>query len=547
PIVVFSDEAGSYKGRTKTISLQAPPGYSIFYTLDGSTPSRKSIPYTKPIVLGKKGNRWVDSQVAERMTLTHEGKQIYPIKQSSSVPGANIIRAIAVAPDGTYSEVVTKTFFIGANLEEDFRDAMVISIVTDLGNLLDNERGILVKGKVYDEWLGNETADSIMNNKLWWKVKTNYTMKGKAWERPASIEFFDASNRLTLSQDCGIRVKGRISRASAQKSFNIFFKNNGADTVVSYPFLPNALKADSGEMIKEYEAISLRNGGNDADYLKFKDAWLQSRVYDKVYSTQKSRLAVLFLNGEYWGHYNLIEKYDQKYIENHYGVKNCLIISEKKVDKGSRYDYHLYEELMSFKDKDLTEEAIWEEFKQVMDIRNMAEYFATEIYIGNYDWSEIANTTLWRSTIPDPSNPYADGRWHFMLSDVEYSSGLYNQYGTYFTFDTFAHALKGHPLFASVIRNPEFQDLFLSAIRDVASRNFSPDDVVIDLKAWAKRWKPFMRHYYRRFKKVPGHWHNDIRSISTFFKKRSGFLMPAIEKELERITQDKANTAAVSP
>ena len=134
-----------------------------------------------------------------------------------------------------------------------------------------------------------------------------------------------------------------------------------------------------------------------------------------------------------------------------------------------------------------------------------------------------------------------------MLSDVEYSSGLYNQYGTYFTFDTFAHALKGHPLFASVIRNPEFQDLFLSAIRDVASRNFSPDDVVIDLKAWAKRWKPFMRHYYRRFKKVPGHWHNDIRSISTFFKKRSGFLMPAIEKELERITQDKANTAAVSP
>lgn len=526
--VTFSDEAGSYSNTSKKISLSAPDGYSIYYTTDGSVPTTDSHLYSKPIPLSKKGNQWVDSNTIEQMTISYQGKPVMPIRASSNLPGANIIRAIAVAPDGTHGDVVTKTYFAGANLKKDYNDVMVISIVTDPENLLDYEKGVLVKGKLYDEWVSTPEAKSIFERERWWDVNANYTSKGKAWERPASIELFDASNKLTVQRECGIRIKGYSSRMFPQKSWNIYMNKPYGSGEINYPIFPDAINANTGKVITRYGSFSLRNGGNDTEYLKFKDSWIQSRVQDKDFSTEKSRIAVLFLNGEYWGHYSLIEKYDGLYIENHFDVRDALIIDENEIDVGKKTDFHLYKGLMSFIDKDLSVDSNWEAFKEVMDIRSMVDYFATEIYIGNNDWRDTSNVKIWRGININPSNPYADGRWRYLLNDTEYSSSLYGSKGTQAEYDSFARAKRYHPLFASAIKNPEFRDMIKSTIIDIAQKNFNATDVEADLRAWAGRWKPYMPAYYERFGDTSWAWESNIESTTAFFQKRSDHLIPTL-------------------
>ena len=528
PAVTFSDEAGSYKKARKRITLSAPDGYSIHYTTDGSVPTSGSPLYVKPIVLRRKGNRWLNSRIVELMTVNSEGKPISPLKVSSRLPSANLIRAIAIAPDGTSGEVTTKTYFIGADLKKDYKDVMVVSIVTDHDNLLDYETGILAKGKVYDDWAASPQAPKVFKEKTWWKIKANYTQKGKAWERPASIELFDASNTLLFQRNCGIRIKGRFSNMFSQKSLNINFNKPYGDGDISYPLFPNAVDANTGEVITKYASFSLRNGGNDTEYLKFKDSWIQSRLYDKDFATQKSRIAILFLNGEYWGHYNLIEKIDGKFIANHYGVDDPLIIKENMLDEGKAADFHLFEELMSFCDKDLSIESNWEAFKQSMDIQSMADYFASEIYIGNFDWRDTLNTMLWRGATINPANPYSDGRWRYILCDTEFSSSIYKLEETMAGFDSFSRAMNNHPLFASVIRNSEFQGLFKTALMEIARINFASRDVEADIKTWAKRWKPYMSYYYKRFGDTSQSWRNDLKSTIVFFQQRAEYILSAI-------------------
>ena len=533
PVVNFSDEAGAYSESQKVITLSAPKGHSIYYTEDGSIPTTESQIYSKPIYLTEEGNRWVNKSAVDKMAIKFKRHLINPISVTSELPSANIIRAIAVAPDGTQSKVVTKTYFIGADLRVDYDNIMVVSIATDPENLLDHEKGILATGKIFDEWSNTAEATEVMANNEWWKVVANYTQKGKDWERPISIEFFDNSNSLSHQQDAGLRLKGRASRMFEQKSFNIYFRESYGEKGLSYPVFP-------GFPVKSF---SLRNGGNDAEYLKFKDSWIQSRLRDKAFSTQIGRIAVVFLNGEYWGHYSLEERYDDRYIENHYGVEDHLVIKEGQVEEGQDSDIQLYKDLLLFADKDLSNESEWQAFKKVMDIRSMADYFAAEIYIGNADWKQNVNTELWRSLSVDPSNPYEDGRWRFILYDTEYSSAQYEQEETNVSFDSFSKAMKDHPLFAAAVRNAEFQALFKESILDISDRCFDPEDVEADLKEWEEEWLPYMPDYYKRFEDTSWAWRKYMNLTTSFFGDRAAHILPAVEKGLSEAIQDKEDTA----
>ena len=533
PVVNFSDEAGAYSESPKVITLSAPKGHTIYYTKDGSIPTTESQLYSKPIILTEEGNRWVNKDAVEKMAIKFNGNLIKPISVTSALPSANIIRAIAVAPDGTQSKVVTKTYFIGADLRKDYDNAIVVSLVTDPENLLDYDKGILATGKIFDEWSSTAEAIQVMADKEWWNVVANYSQKGKAWERPISIELFDDSNSLSHQQEAGLRLKGRASRMFGQKSFNIYFRESYGEKWLSYPVFP-------GFTVK---AFSLRNGGNDTEYLKFKDPWIQSRLRDKAFSTQISRIAVVFLNGEYWGHYSLMEKCDDRYIENHFGVKNALVIKEEEVEEGKDSDIQFYKDLLFFADKDLSDENEWQAFKQVMDIRSMADYFAAEIYIANADWRHDANTELWRSLSVDPSNPYADGRWRYILYDTEYSSSLYELEKTHVSYDSFSAAMKGHPLFAAAVRNAEFQALFKEAILDIANRCFEPGDTETDLRAWEEKWSPYMPNYYKRFKDTSRAWGRYMNLTISFFRDRAKHILPAVEKGLSEAIQGKEDTS----
>ena len=264
--------------------------------------------------------------------------------------------------------------------------------------------------------------------------------------------------------------------------------------------IPGDLDA-GGEQIKKYKSFMLRNGGNDTEYSKIRDVFNQSMVEDRAFGVQAARPCVLFINGEYWGLYNLTEKYSDNSLETQYGVDkdNVVVYKEGEMDEGQDGDEALYEELWSYADKDFSDDAVYEQFCNIVDIDSFVDYYATEIYIANSDWDPEKNYLIWRARISDGTNPYADGKWRYLLYDTEYSMSLYNDRENQADYDSFSRALRQDSLFSAVTKNKKFQEKFIAAVQEIGSVNFDPDACNRKLNEYVSVYKPLMQDYYTRF------------------------------------------------
>ena len=525
--VGFSLPAGAYSGASIKLKLYNSENYPIYYTTDGSDPTLESAIYTDSITITEK----MASLALEKFS-PHMYVNGYGILPNNGIfPKAVIIRAAAQMPDGSLGPTVTNTYFVKTNLIKKYNHATVISLVTNPDNLFDYEYGILVKGQKYEDHLSdNELAQP-------WEAIANYSQKGKEWERPATIQIFDDSNKITIEAPCGIRVHGSASRVYSQRSFNIYFRKKYGQKNLSYNIIPNN-KDIKGDNITTYDSFVLRNGGNDTEYLKFKDAAIQSLLEGQNYTTQKSRLAILFINGEYYGVFNLTEKYTDTYIESHYGINadNVVIFKEGELEEGNEDDTKLYDELMSYVNKNMKDASVWESFQQIVDVDSMAAYYASEIYIGNADWDEISNYQLWRSRTAD-GTAYGDAKWRWMLYDTEYSTYLYNQPKTAPDFNTLEYALTSglFPLFSSVIKNDSFKKLFIAKLDNLTS-TLSPSNVKQTIEKYFEEWQPFYDDYRNRFITSSGCYemHQCADEVVKYFSNRVE-MIEVFKKDISRI------------
>ena len=537
--VACSLDSGCYKQDSITVELTARTDGShaegsIYYTLDGSVPTLEAQRYEGPLQLT---DRTPEPSIMFAPDAV-EAMEVGYVKliDDPKLPKAHVLRAACIADDGASGPVTSRTFFVGQDVASRFGDAPIVSIVTDPSNLLDYDNGILVRGRIYDEWIETEEAATVLESvEVWSHIQGNFSQKGKKWERPAYIDVFDQDS-LKCSFPCGIRVKGGFSRVFGQRSLNVYLRDSYGEDVVEYPLISTAVDY-SGQVIARYRSFSLRNGGNDTEYLKFKDAFLQSLASGRNFSTQTSTVAIAYLNGEYMGPYNLQEKITDDFYANHYGVDpaNVVVIKDNELEEGEESDVELYEQLMRYADEDLSNPETWERFKAEADIDSMLDYYATEIYIGNADWTPDSNTILWRTRAASGESPFADGRWRFSLNDTESSSAQYSADCYQYDWDTFSQAIEMHPLFRSALQNGEFRSLFLQRIKDIGSIDFAPERVQASLNDYAAEWKPFMPDCYRRFSDTRWAWKRSLKNIPAYFQQRYDYIVPKVEERLQPI------------
>lgn len=480
----FSKESGNYENGFN-LTLTVPEGTKVYYSTDGSDPEPESESvYIKEYSSGDsinvhdrtgEANILATAENADRMN--QEGNHLYQ-PTAGQVAKATVIRAVAVDDQGNKSKVVTKTYFVGQNLTTRHTGVPVLSLVTDPDNLMSDETGIFVEG----------------NNE-------NYTQHGIEWERLTDFTFFNAKGDVDLNSLVGIRVHGGYTRKYQQKSLNVYFREEYGKKNWKYELIPGTVNHDGTAKTNKYKNFVLRNGGNDANMTKLTDVFLQSLVRDRNISTQGYQPCVVYLNGEYWGMYNIMEKYSDNWLEEEFGVNknNVVLIKDGEVDEGEEEDIALFEEFKALGNLDMTKEENYQKFLEAVDLTSYLDYYATEIIIGNHDWGLIKNNQFWRSRTKTDAK-YEDGKWRWLLHDTEFSMGLWgNDPNLIKDMISSSDEEKKDPVFAAVSKNTKFRQALASTILELLENNFSYNKNVSSYDALVELYKPQVMESLLRF------------------------------------------------
>ena len=541
----FSLGSGFYDA-ANPLSLTLTAAGEIYYTTDGSDPSvsASAVRYREPIALKDRSaepNQLAAMQYEEHSTQsimlkTKFRAPVYPVEKG------HVIRA-AVRSEGSWSRTVTNTYFVlPAERCAFYQNLKVISLVTPPENLNDPERGIYVCGQQYLDWQANKFPDDPYDprrSEYDAANKANFFRDGKEWDRPVEFTLF-TDNQPAVSQKLGIRIKGASTCVSAQKGFNLYARGEYGDTRLHFRLIGENDAADHGKAIKTYDSFSLRPI-NYCD--KMRDLTVQTPLSDlPEMATLDEERCVVFLDGEYWGTYDLSEKFSAFYYQSNYGLPEEQIIyfKDDRVKEGTDDDFAEYQALLEeIAETDLSDPAQYRKVTDRLDVLSLIDHYAVCLYTGMVDWPDH-NFPVWRyAGAPIAGNPYSDGRWRFGTFDFDYTSGLTYEMNPFhgrpgYDYDSFSRLQKSFmkPVLDSLLKNAEFKEQFAARYCDFANIVYRPErmraliaqmqEQYLDCMTESRvRWSGSGRSDFDtladQYKQT---WQEEIGVFQTFFEKR---------------------------
>ena len=459
----FSPAGGFYSSQVSLELGGDNPNANIYFTLDGSVPDSNSSVYTTPLLINS----------------------------------TTVVRAKVYGQNSIPSETITNTYFINENIS-----IPVVSLSTNPENLWDNDTGIYVLGD------NAETDYPYFGANFW-----------QDWERPVHIEFYEPTGDLGFSINAGVKITGAWSRGHEQKSLAIFARSVYGDGSIDYKIFPELF-------FNKFEAIVLRNSGNDWDYSYMRDALMGNIASEINIDAQAYRPVVVFINGAYWGIQNLREKINEHFIASHHNVNPDSINILEDNAQIIQGDNSNYLALVNFLGThDLSNASNYEYVKREIDINNFIDYSLCEIYFDNTDWPGN-NIKFWRSTSEE-------SKWRWILFDTDFGFALYNH--SAYQNNTLAFATEPNGpdwpnppwatlLLRKLLENDEFKFEFINRFADLSNTIFKPENIDDKINKMLYLITPEMQRHKSRWSQSYNGWLNEVQSLSTFADNRIPYM-----------------------
>ena len=406
PAPSFSVEPGFY-GSAQNLRINTAEGTRVFYTTDGSEPTRESTPY---------------------------GGETLEVRYTA------VIRAKAFA-EGTVrpSDTLTGTFFINV-----YHSLPVVSVTVDPADLWDQERGMLTVGRNVHKQAGVLP----FKNTVYRKVKNS----GVKYE--SYVEMYDDAGARIISQGADISLTGDYSLDMPQKSFKFKARSKYGEKTFKAKLFPD-------RDYEEYKSFVLRNSGNDCMWTRLQDGF-QSRLMDLCgtgVAHQAWKPYAVYLNGRYWGHMNLRERVDKYMVAQFEGLdledadKLDLLQANGGVKSGSNAEYKAMIKKIKAgkpaKNKDDLQYIL-----DNVDVESYFEFMAFEMFFGN---SDIGNFRMYRLTAPG-------SKWKWLINDLDYGlwdSG-FNSPKSFTSKKGMGQQRIDNTIFLKLLTVPEYKDRYLT-------------------------------------------------------------------------------------
>ncbi len=264
-------------------------------------------------------------------------------------------------------------------------------------------------------------------------IYQNPSSSGLAWERPTSVEFIDPlQGEVGFQANCGIRIQGGSSTGgwkSKKVSMRLLFKNRYGPSRLTYK-----LYADSP--VREFDALVLDAGLNltwnhpdhgqriRAQYIRDQFVSDLQILTDGV--APHGRFVHLFLNGIYWGVYDLHERPDDSFSAAYYGgLKSEYDVLKHTGGNVVEGNAIAWKELRSRLNNGVESSSGYLKVAEMLDVPNLIDYMIVNIFCGNDDWPRHNWYATYRRA--------PDGRYRFFSWDAEHvlKNASVNQTGVF--------------------------------------------------------------------------------------------------------------------
>ena len=444
----FSETGGQVSEESVLLALTCEESAQIRYTTDGKYPTENSKLYIEPI--------YIDSDT--------------------------VIRAAAFAQGKLASTVVSETFIF-----EREHDLPVVCISTDPVYLFGDSCGILVLGS-------GDVSDEMPY------LGANYW---RNWECRISVEYYDEDNNQGLSFEAGLQVAGQYSRVYDQKSLVIRLRDEYGLGEIYYSFFED-------NDVNEYKHILLRTSGQDIGTTKIKDYFIHQSVkgYTNVDIMDGTPVAV-YLNGEYWGLYNLREKQNEDYLASHYNIDKDDITIIKSINTVLAGEISEWNELIEFIEKnDFSDDQLYAQLEEMIDVEAFTDYVIIQSFYGNYD---MGNIKYWKAE---------GGKWKPLLYDtdmalVEETSHI-NYVESYFTSDEYSF------IFVALYENDYFKENFVKRYAYFMNEVFTEKRLIEKIDELAQQVENEIIYQIERFNALSsyGTWQENIEELKQLISVR---------------------------
>ncbi|MBI1931025.1 MAG: CotH kinase family protein [Ignavibacteriales bacterium] len=412
-----------------------------------------------------------------------------------------VLKVRAYNPNNLPSNIISKSYFIN-----DTFSIPIISLSTAPNNLFNNSFGI-------------------------------YNNNFKEREIPISIELIEPNGNMGFNLNAGLRLTGQASLFYPQKSFTISADKKYGSEEIDYKIFK-----ERNNII--FNSIYLRNSGvPDNRSTFFRDALQHSLLINKIdIDCQAYKPSIVFINGNYWGIYNIREKIDNNYLFALHNVNpdniDLLEYNGTSVPEIMEGDAENYNSFYSFiENSDLTVEQNYNTIKNWMDIDEYINYQIGEIFYDNVFWPE-QNMRMWREK--------KDGaKWRWILHDLDFGFGMQNQRSIGYANNSlklatsnkinneFTPPLWSTLIFRKLLSNNEFKIKFIQRFSSYLNSIFHQDTVLSKINELQNVIAPEMSRHINRWRNGEfyygnpiqnfSEWLNNVNVMKEFAQKRQGF------------------------
>ena len=471
----FSQPHGLYDVSSLTVAITGDDSSEIRYTTDGSEPTAASTKYTTPLTLRK-------TTILRALEVFTDS--VSPIATASYIFTNSVLSQPnnpAGYPDtwGRYTEIngtakadyemdpeMTGNQSLRPKIIAGLKGLPILSIVSDKDNFFSHENDP-DKGGIYI-YTGPPVGDAT----------------GHGWTRQASVELIGGPQKHDYTGDCGVRLHGghgRLAEKNPKHSFRLVYKNEYGKKTMKYPVFGEDEPAQFDQLVVRCHFGNAwqhwsENNRTAAQYTR--DVWARRMQRKMGHASVNALYVHLFLNGMYWGLYNIAERVDDQFGKDHLGGKKSEIDVIKIEEDGGNHieasegDLTAWQTMCTLASvvggsssvsggsaAAISPEEAYAQLDTLLNIDAFIDYMLINQYAGNTDWDHHN----WYAVRRHNNDSVASTGFRFLCWDSELIFG--NAYENVLSKNNGKQYPTG--IFHNLLRNDKFARRYVKRAKEV--------------------------------------------------------------------------------